>query len=72
MQQIGVHLPGGEPQFHVSCAQLKVLGGGTELPSQKYLVRIPGAFSREDPGFNQNIFVNFREYKAPGGEVWSC
>lgn len=72
IQQVGVHVPGLEPQFHVSCAQLKVVGGGNELPPQKYLFSIPGIFKRDDPGFTQNIYLNFKDYKIPGGDVWRC
>jgi hypothetical protein len=72
MQHIGIHVPGGAPQFHVSCAQLKVLGGGRDLPSKEQMVRIPGVFRRDDPSFNVNIWMNFKQYQIPGGDVWKC
>lgn len=72
IQQVGVHVPGKAPQFHISCAQLRVFGSGTELPPAKYMVNIPGVFKRDDPGFTQNIYLNFKEYTIPGGDVWAC
>ena len=72
VQHTAIHVPKMKPQFHVACAQLKVTGGGQNLPPKNRMIKIPGAFRREDPGYNVNIFVDFKEYKAPGGEVWTC
>jgi hypothetical protein len=33
------------PQFYPDCAQLEVLGHGTEVPTKDYLVEFPGAYS---------------------------
>ncbi|KIW02156.1 uncharacterized protein PV09_06640 [Verruconis gallopava] len=72
IQHIAIHVPGGEPQFHVACAQMMVIGTGVDMPPKAYMVRIPEVFTRDHPGFNQNIFVNFKEYLIPGGNVWKC
>jgi len=72
IQQMAIHNPGGAPQFYVSCAQLKVSGGGNVLPSVSHLVNIPGAFHKTDPGYNVNIYNNFRNYTIPGPPVFSC
>lgn len=72
IQQLGIHNPGGDPQFYVSCAQLKVTGGGSTDPPAGALVSIPGAFSKSDPGYKVNIYNNFNSYKIPGPAVWNC
>ena len=46
IEQIGLHVAGA-PQFYISCAQLKVTGGGSANPSK---VSIPGYVSATDPG----------------------
>jgi Auxiliary Activity family 9 (formerly GH61) len=70
IQQLGIHNPGGAPQFYISCAQLKVTGGGSGSP--KPLVSIPGAFKKTDPGYKANIYNNFKNYTVPGPAVWTC
>jgi len=72
IQQLGIHNPGGDPQFYVSCAQLKVTGGGSSSPPASALVSIPGAFSKSDPGYKVNIYNNFKSYTIPGPAVWGC
>jgi hypothetical protein len=72
IQQIGIHNPGGDPQFYVSCAQLKVSGTGTAVVPAEKLVSIPGAFKKTDPGYKVNIYNNFKSYSIPGPGVWSC
>jgi hypothetical protein len=70
IQQLGIHNPGGDPQFYVSCAQVKVAGGtGAAVPPG---VSIPGAFSKSDPGYKVNIYNQFTSYKIPGPAVFSC
>jgi len=70
IQQLGIHNPGGAPQFYISCAQLKVTGGGGRTPSPT--VRIPGVFKASDPGYKANIYNNFKNYTIPGGQVARC
>ncbi|KAF2400768.1 hypothetical protein EJ06DRAFT_521468 [Trichodelitschia bisporula] len=70
IQQLGIHNPGGAPQFYVNCAQVKVTGGGNGNPSP--LVSIPGAFKKTDPGYTANIYNNFKNYSIPGPPVWTC
>ena len=43
----------GTPQFYISCAQVKVSGGGNANPSPT--VKIPGAFKATDPGYTANV-----------------
>ncbi|KAF2423749.1 hypothetical protein EJ08DRAFT_737315 [Tothia fuscella] len=70
IQQIGLHNPGGDPQFYVSCAQLTVSGGsGAAVPAG---VSIPGAFSKSDPGYKVNIYNGFSSYTIPGPPVVKC
>ena len=41
-------------QFYISCAQVKVTGGGSGTPSP--LVSFPGAYKNTDPGIKVNIY----------------
>jgi len=54
IQSIGIHnpWPGGTPQFYVSCAQIKLTGGGKANPPA---VKIPGVFKATDPGYTANV-----------------
>ncbi|KAG8713442.1 hypothetical protein FRC09_018700, partial [Ceratobasidium sp. 395] len=45
IEQIGLHVAGA-PQWYISCAQLKITGGGSASPSK---VSIPGYVSPTDP-----------------------
>ncbi|KAK4183044.1 glycosyl hydrolase family 61-domain-containing protein [Podospora australis] len=71
IQQLGIHnpWPAGIPQFYISCAQIKVTGGGSVNPSG---VSIPGAFKATDPGYTANIYNNLQSYTVPGPAVFSC
>lgn len=71
IQSLGIHnpYPAGTPQFYISCAQVKVTGGGSASPPT---VSIPGAFKATDPGYTANIYSNFNSYTVPGPAVWSC
>ncbi len=53
IQSLGIHNPGGTPQFYVSCAQVNVAGGGDKTPSATCL--IPGCFKATDPGYTANV-----------------
>lgn len=75
VQHIAVHAVamGKGPQFHVGCAQMRVTGGGKDLPPNDRLVAIPEVFhEKEHKAFKQNIFMNFKEFEIPGGEAWTC
>lgn len=54
IEQIGLHNPGGAPQFYLSCAQIKVTNGGSGSP--KPMVSIPGHITATDPGITVNIY----------------
>ncbi|KAF2201209.1 hypothetical protein GQ43DRAFT_455911 [Delitschia confertaspora ATCC 74209] len=71
IEQLGIHNPGSPPQFYVSCAQLKVTGGGSANPSPT--VKIPGHVKSTDPGYTANIYQpSFTSYTVPGPKVWTC
>lgn len=55
IQSLGIHnpWPAGIPQFYISCAQVRVTGGGNANPSPQ--VSIPGAFKETDPGYTANV-----------------
>lgn len=63
-------MPAGIPQFYISCAQVKISGGGATDLGPK--VAIPGAFSDTDPGYTVNIYNNFESYVVPGPAVATC
>lgn len=47
------------PESFVTCAQIKVEGGGSGQIEDKYLVQFPGAYSPTDPIFTYNeVFFN--------------
>ncbi|KAG8784950.1 hypothetical protein FRC15_002287 [Serendipita sp. 397] len=59
----------GGSQHYISCAQLKVTGGGSGNPSP--LLAFPGAYSPQDPGILINIYYPVpTSYTPPGGNVW--
>ncbi|KAI1845098.1 hypothetical protein JX265_002816 [Neoarthrinium moseri] len=70
IQSLAIHNPGGTPQFYVSCAQVKVTGGGSTTPSTT--TKIPGFIKATDPGYTANIYNNFKSYTVPGPAVFSC
>ncbi|KAK3341935.1 glycoside hydrolase [Lasiosphaeria hispida] len=71
VQEIGLHNPGAAPQFYISCAQVKITGGGTTSPSPT--ASIPGAFKANDPGLNVNIYGgSLTGYTVPGPKVFKC
>ena len=72
IQSLGIHnpWPAGIPQFYISCAQIKVTGGGSTSPSNT--VKIPGFIKESDPGYTANIYSNFNSYTVPGPSVFSC
>ncbi|KAK1761514.1 glycosyl hydrolase family 61-domain-containing protein [Echria macrotheca] len=73
VEHIGLHAAStsGGAQFYISCAQLKVTGGGSTEPSEK--VSFPGAYKASDPGILINInYPVPTSYKNPGPSVFSC
>ncbi|AEO55082.1 glycoside hydrolase family 61 protein [Thermothelomyces thermophilus ATCC 42464] len=71
IQQIGLHNPGAAPQFYISCAQVKVVDGGSTNPTPT--AQIPGAFHSNDPGLTVNIYNDpLTNYVVPGPRVFSC
>ncbi|THV04745.1 hypothetical protein K435DRAFT_835269 [Dendrothele bispora CBS 962.96] len=54
--------PGGA-QFYPACFQATVGGSGTAKPSG---VKIPGAYSSNDPGILINIYTQLNSYVIPG------
>ncbi|KAJ4298112.1 hypothetical protein N0V90_006011 [Kalmusia sp. IMI 367209] len=71
IEQLAIHnpYPGGIPQFYISCAQVKVTGGGSKSFSG---VSIPGHVKVTDPGYTANIYNNFNNYTVPGPAVSKC
>lgn len=72
VEHIGLHSAGssGGAQFYMSCAQLKVTGGGSASPGP--LVSFPGAYSASDPGILINLYYPVpTSYTPPGPAVWS-
>jgi hypothetical protein len=72
-EHLGLHSassPGGA-QFYISCAQLRVTGGGSTEPSNK--VAFPGAYRASDPGIQININWPIpTSYVNPGPAVFTC
>lgn len=56
IEHIALHMASqvGGAQFYLSCAQIKVTGGGNGTPSP--LVSFPGAYKAADPGIKVNIY----------------
>ena len=70
-EHIALHSAGsaGGAQFYISCAQVKVLNGGSGTPGP--LVGFPGAYKATDPGVMVNIYYPIpQNYKPPGPAVW--
>lgn len=71
IEQLGIHNPGSPPQFYISCAQIKVTGGGSKLLSPT--TKIPGHVHATDPGYTANIYQpSFTSYTVPGPKVATC
>lgn len=72
VEHIALHSAGssGGAQFYISCAQVKVTGGGSGTPGP--LVSFPGAYKATDPGILINIYYPVpTSYTPPGPKVWS-
>ncbi|TFK18590.1 hypothetical protein FA15DRAFT_249661 [Coprinopsis marcescibilis] len=67
IEHIGLHVAGA-PQFYISCAQIRVTGGGNGNPTK---VSIPGYVTPSDPGLTVNIhWPTPTAYKVPGPAAW--
>ncbi|KAG2009490.1 hypothetical protein CC2G_012423 [Coprinopsis cinerea AmutBmut pab1-1] len=67
IEQIGLHVAGA-PQYYISCAQIRVTGGGGGNPPK---VSIPGYVSASDPGLTVNIYNPVpTSYTVPGPRPW--
>jgi hypothetical protein len=67
---IALHLadqPGGA-EFYPACAQIKVGGSQSGVPSPNDLVKFPGAYGDNDPGIRVNAFGN-DPYTFPGPPI---
>ena len=54
-------------EFYPGCAQLKIVGNGTGIPKASELVKLPGAYSDNDPGIlDPAIFNASAPYIFPG------
>ncbi|KAJ7582502.1 glycosyl hydrolase family 61-domain-containing protein [Mycena floridula] len=69
---IALHLatsPGGA-EFYPSCTQLQVDGNQTGGPDPDELVKLPGAYSDDDPGiYDPDVYDDGAEYQFPGPNV---
>jgi hypothetical protein len=59
----------GGAEFYPACAQLRVGGSGSGVPKASDLVKIPGAYSENDPGIFVNAFNTDLPYVMPGPAV---
>ncbi|KAJ3545864.1 hypothetical protein NMY22_g2273 [Coprinellus aureogranulatus] len=56
-----------DPQWWISCAQIKVVNGGDGKPP---LVAIPGHISADDPNLWANTYQPPVPFRVPGPDVW--
>lgn len=71
---IALHLASARKQaeFYPSCIQISVTGSGTGAPAPNELVKLPGAYSDDDPGIwcrKNEQFGNGNTYVMPGPKV---
>lgn len=60
-------------QFYLSCAQIRVTGGGSTQPPTSALTSFPGAYTANDPGVRLNIYYPVpQNYRVPGPSPWTC
>lgn len=59
----------GGAQFYLSCAQIRVVNGGSGVPGP--LVSFPGAYRDDDAGILVGIYYPIpQNYRPPGPAVW--
>lgn len=69
-EHIGIHgAHAGEAELYMSCAQIKVTGGGSGTPGPT--VKFPGAYKKTDPSFTFSIWNGYKNYPMPGPAVWT-
>lgn len=64
-----ISFPIADTDYSLSCAQVKVVGGGNGTPGPT--VEFPGAYKKNDPSFNFSIWNGYKDYPMPGPEVWT-
>jgi len=53
----------------MTCAQLRLTGGGSTTPAT---VSLPGAYSGSDPGIKFNLYSGATSYTIPGPRPFTC
>lgn len=56
------------PQFYISCAEVRVTGGGNGTPGP--LVKFPGVYKASDEGLYQTVYPVMTTYSPPGPALW--
>lgn len=70
IEHIGIHRSHvNQPEHYVSCAQVKVSGGGSGTPGP--MVKFPGAYKATDDYANFSIYGGAKPFPMPGPTVWS-
>ncbi|KAL8281712.1 hypothetical protein RB597_009425 [Gaeumannomyces tritici] len=70
VEHIGLHQAHfGQAEFYMSCAQVRVTGGGNGQPGP--MIKFPGGYKKDDPSFNFSIYNGFKPYPMPGPAVWT-
>jgi len=61
-------------QFYPECAQIKITGGGSQVPTNT--VKFPGGYSNSDPGIDINVYSSTADstytYTIPGPPLYTC
>ncbi|KAF2471047.1 glycoside hydrolase family 61 protein [Lindgomyces ingoldianus] len=64
-----------KPQWYPECVNVEVKGNGTRFPGKKYMAKIPGVWSMDQPEINIDVYDpaigNKTTYKIPGPPVWT-
>ncbi|KAF4266506.1 hypothetical protein LV164_001696 [Aspergillus fumigatus] len=69
-EHIGLHgAHDGQAEFYYTCAQVKVVGGGTGTPGPT--IKFPGGYKKDDPSFNFSLWNGYKDYPMPGPTVWT-
>lgn len=58
-----------EPEYFVSCVQVKVTGGGSGTPGPT--IKFPGGYKYTDPPVSFSIYNGYKELTMPGPAVWT-
>ncbi|KAF2447733.1 lytic polysaccharide monooxygenase [Karstenula rhodostoma CBS 690.94] len=70
VEHIGLHeAHAGKAQFYIECFQLKIEGSGGGTPGP--VAKIPGIYTKNDPGIAFNKWNNPKSYVVPGPKVWN-